>query len=52
MVCRRGFPTKARSGMALMLLLWNPLCRMHKSHVIITAIRKYMAMSYFQIIDC
>lgn len=25
MVCSRGFPTKALSGMALMLLLWKPL---------------------------
>lgn len=24
-VCSRGFPMKAFSGMALMLLLWNPL---------------------------
>ena len=25
MVCSRGFPRKAFSGMALMLLLWKPL---------------------------
>lgn len=25
MVCSRGFPVKAFSGMALMLLLWKPL---------------------------